>query len=120
MPRLPAMRNVVINKVKDIKDGLGNTQTIYESHLFTPDTTVALAYISPNFKSYDSMSGRKLIEKVQTVNMYSTLGFLLIAKGDETGDYEEALAFNRKAYDYDDGDASIVDNLAQVLYRTLL
>ena len=61
---------------------------------------------------------RKLFEKVQTVNMYSTLGFLLIAKGDETGDYEEALAFNRKAYDYDDGDASIVDNLGQVLYRT--
>lgn len=60
---------------------------------------------------------RKLFEKVQTVNMYSTLGFLLIAKGDQTGDYEEALAFNRKAYDYDDGDASIVDNLGQVLYR---
>lgn len=59
------MRNVVINKVKDIKDGLGNTQTIYESHLFTPDTTVALAYISPNFKSYDSMSGRKLIELIE-------------------------------------------------------
>ena len=61
---------------------------------------------------------RKLFEKVQTVNMYSTLGFLLIAKGDETGDYEDALAFNRKAYDYDDTDASIVDNLGQVLYRT--
>ena len=61
---------------------------------------------------------RKIFEKVQTVNVYSTLGFLLIAKGDETGDYEEALAFNRRAYDYDDTDASIVDNLGQVLYRT--
>lgn len=59
------MRRVVINKVKDIKEGLGNTQTIYEGHLFTPDTTVALAYISPNFKSYDSMSGRKLIELIE-------------------------------------------------------
>ena len=55
---------------------------------------------------------------MQTVNVYSTMGFLLIAKGDETGDYEEALEFNRRAYDYDDTDASVVDNLGQVLYRT--
>ena len=61
---------------------------------------------------------RKIFEKVQTVNMYSTLGFLLIAQGDETGDYAEALEFNKRAYDYDDTDASVVDNLGQVLYRT--
>lgn len=60
----------------------------------------------------------KIFEKVQTVNMYSTLGFLLIAQGDQTGDYQKALDFNRKAYDYDDTDASVVDNLGQVLYRT--
>ena len=59
----------------------------------------------------------KLFEKLQTTNMYSTLGFLLIAKADQTGDYEEALDFNRKAYDYDSGDASIADNLGQVLFR---
>lgn len=59
------MRHVVIDKVKDIKEGMGNSQTLYEGHLFTPDTTVALAYISPNFKSYDSMSGRKLIELIE-------------------------------------------------------
>ena len=61
---------------------------------------------------------KKLFENLQTTNMYSTLGFLLIAKGDLTGDYTEALEFNRKAYDYEDGDASIVDNLGQVLYHT--
>lgn len=60
---------------------------------------------------------QKLFEKLQTTNMYSTLGFLLIAKGDQTGDYAEALEFNQKAYDYDSGDASIADNLGQVLYR---
>ena len=60
---------------------------------------------------------KKLFEKLQTTNMYSTLGFLLIAKADQSGDYEEALEFNRKAYDYDSGDASIADNLGQVLYR---
>ena len=61
---------------------------------------------------------KKIFEKVQTVNVHSTLGFLLIAQGDQTGDYTEALEFNRRAYDYDDSDASVVDNLGQVLYRT--
>lgn len=59
------MRSVVINKIKDIKDGLGNSQTMYEGHLFTPDTTVALAYISPNFKSYDSKAGQKLVSLLE-------------------------------------------------------
>ena len=60
---------------------------------------------------------KKVFEKVQTVSVYGTLGFLLIAQGDITGNYEEALAFNQKAYDYDSEDASIVDNLGQVNYR---
>ncbi len=59
------MRNVVIERVKDIKDGMGNAQIVYDGHLFTPDTTVALAYLSPNFKSFDSMSGRKLVELIE-------------------------------------------------------
>lgn len=59
------MRSVVLERVKDIRDGLGNSQIVYENHLFTPDTTVAIAYLSPNFKSYDSMSGRKLVEMVE-------------------------------------------------------
>lgn len=59
------MRDVVIERVKDIKDGMGNSQIVYNGHLFTPDTTVALAYLSPNFKSFDSMSGRKLVELIE-------------------------------------------------------
>lgn len=59
------MRNVVIEKVKDIKEGLGNSQIVYEGHLFTPDTTVALSYISPNFKSFDSGSGRRLVNLIE-------------------------------------------------------
>lgn len=61
---------------------------------------------------------QKIFEKVQTVNVYGTLGFLLIARGDETGDYSRALEFNQRAYDYEDKDASIVDNMGQVLFRT--
>ena len=59
------MRSVVLSKINDIREGLGNSQIVYENHLFTPDTTVALAYLSPNFKSFDSMSGRKLVEMIE-------------------------------------------------------
>ena len=46
-------------------------------------------------------------------NIYGTLGFLLI----EQGDFEEALAFNTEAVNYDEEDAVALDNLAQTYYR---
>ncbi|MCR5697820.1 MAG: MMPL family transporter [Marinilabiliaceae bacterium] len=59
------VRNILINKVKEVRNGLGSNQTLYNSHFFTPDTTIALAYISPGFKSFDSKSGNKLIEMLE-------------------------------------------------------
>lgn len=59
------LRNIIINEVKEIKDGLGSSQVIYAGHLFTPDTTVALAYVSPCFKSFDSKSGTKLVQLIE-------------------------------------------------------
>jgi len=45
--------------------------------------------------------------------LYGTIGYLLV----ESGDYEKALAYNLEAVDYDDEDAILLDNLAQVYYR---
>lgn len=59
------LRNVLVEKVKNIKEGMGGSHTLYDSHLFTPDTTEALAYISPNFKSFDSQSGQKLVSLLE-------------------------------------------------------
>lgn len=61
------LRNIVLNNVKEIRDGLGGSQTVYEGHLFTPDTTVALAYVSPAFASFDSKSGVALVELIEDV-----------------------------------------------------
>ena len=44
---------------------------------------------------------------------YGTLGFLLI----EQGDFDEALAFNKEAVEYDEDDSVALDNLAQTYYR---
>ncbi|MCQ2204677.1 MAG: MMPL family transporter [Bacteroidales bacterium] len=61
------MRKILLNKFKEVKDGMGGSHAIYDSHLFTPDTTIALAYISPSFQSFDSRSGSKLVELLETV-----------------------------------------------------
>jgi len=46
--------------------------------------------------------------------VYSTLGMYLVDKARATGDYAEALAFNKEAMDYDDEDASTLDNMGQL------
>lgn len=45
--------------------------------------------------------------------LYSTLGYLKIEKGD----FEDALAFNLEAVEYDEEDGVFLDNLAQTYYR---
>lgn len=59
----------------------------------------------------------RIYERAQTSTVRGSYGFLLIAKGDETGDYDEALRFNIAAVEYDDEDPVLLDNLGQVLYR---
>ncbi len=59
------LRQILINKAKDVKDGMGGSHAIYDGHLFTPDTTEALVYISPNFKSFDSKNGQKLVSMLE-------------------------------------------------------
>lgn len=56
---------------------------------------------------------REVYRKGASGSNYGTLGFLLI----EQGDYEEALAFNQEAVEYDDEDPVTLDNLAQTYYR---
>ena len=51
--------------------------------------------------------------KTKNGNMYSIIGFLKI----EQGNAEEALAFNKEAYEYDDADPVFLDNLGQKYYR---
>lgn len=60
------MKSILVDRLKDVKDGLGSNQVIISSHLFTPDSTTALMYISPNFKSFDSKSGRQLVDMIES------------------------------------------------------
>ena len=44
---------------------LGGNYTLYGNHFFTNDSTVALVFISPNFISFDSKAGTRLVNKIE-------------------------------------------------------
>jgi tetratricopeptide (TPR) repeat protein len=46
--------------------------------------------------------------------VYGSLGYMLVEKARETGDFERAEAFNMEAYEYDEEDAVTLDNLGQL------
>lgn len=58
-------KSIVFKKFNEIKSGMGSNMSMYDGHFFTPDSTIAIAYISPNFKSFDSKSGQKLVELLE-------------------------------------------------------
>jgi predicted RND superfamily exporter protein len=49
----------------DMAGMLGGHYALYGNHLFTSDTTVALVFISPDFTSFDSKAGTRLVKKVE-------------------------------------------------------
>lgn len=46
--------------------------------------------------------------------LYGSLGYLLIAQAQQTGDFGEAVKFNDEAMEYDDDDAVVLDNMGQL------
>ncbi len=50
----------------------------------------------------------------KTGMLYGSLGYVLIEKARQTGDFEEAVAFNNEAMAYDDEDAVVLDNMGQL------
>ena len=57
---------------------------------------------------------RRAASEKMSSTIYTTLGMYLVDKAKQTGDFEEALAFNLEAMDYDDEDADTLDNMGQL------
>ena len=64
----------------------------------------------------DSAIEQLKIAKNSSANgtIYGSLGYVLIEKARQTGDFTEALALNTEALEYDDEDAVILDNMGQL------
>jgi predicted RND superfamily exporter protein len=58
------IRNLFMNNGSMSESFGGNYKVVYQ-HFFTPDTTVALAFLSPNFKGFDSLSGTSLVKMLE-------------------------------------------------------
>ena len=58
------LRMAMLPQGTALSEQLGGFSVI-EGHMFSPDSTCALAFIAPAFKSYDSMSSGKLIGSIR-------------------------------------------------------
>lgn len=59
-----ALREIFMDKKDALKDGLGSNYGLISQHFFSPDSVIALAFISPNFKTVDSKLSTKLINQI--------------------------------------------------------
>lgn len=59
-----ALRMAMLPQGKALAGGLGGF-SMSDRHFFSPDTTVALAFLSPNFKAFDSKTGTRLVELLE-------------------------------------------------------
>jgi predicted RND superfamily exporter protein len=57
------LRNIFISQVGNF--GLGGSYALYNGHIFTSDTTVAVAFLAPNFKTFDSRLSTQFVEILQ-------------------------------------------------------
>lgn len=60
------LRNLFIGNTSSLAEMFGGNYKMVYRHFFTPDTSVALAFLSPNFKAFDSKAGTRLIEMIET------------------------------------------------------
>lgn len=60
-----AIRKIFMEQNGDIASMMGGTYKVVEEHFYTPDSTVALAFLSPNFKAFDSQQGTYLVEMLE-------------------------------------------------------
>ncbi|MDR3267459.1 MAG: MMPL family transporter [Tannerella sp.] len=59
------LRNLFMGEGASLTESFGGNYKMVYRHFFTPDTTVALAFLSPNFKAFDSKSGTRLVERME-------------------------------------------------------
>lgn len=59
------LRNLFMGNTSSMAEMFGGNYKMVYRHLFTPDTTTALAFLSPNFKSFDSKTGTRLVETIE-------------------------------------------------------
>ena len=58
----------------------------------------------------------QLHKQAPATNTYGSLGVLYLERARESGEYEKELDFMREAYEYNDSDKTVADNLGELYY----
>jgi predicted RND superfamily exporter protein len=61
------MKDVLLGKVDNMKEGLGGSYAMINQHFFTPDSALCIAFMSPGFASTDSKKSAKLVTEMEDV-----------------------------------------------------
>lgn len=59
------LRFILKNKAADFSKALGSNYKIIDGHFFTPDSTMVVTFLSPNFTGFDSKTGTYLVENIE-------------------------------------------------------
>lgn len=59
------LRYVLKDKIEKFSGALGSNYKIIDGHFFTPDSTVLISFLSPNFTGLDTKTGTYLVENIE-------------------------------------------------------
>ena len=59
------LRYILKNKASEFSKALGSNYKIIDGHFFTPDSTMVITFLSPNFTGFDSKTGTYLVEQIE-------------------------------------------------------
>jgi len=59
------LRHSLKYKAKEASNAFGGNYKVIDGHFFTPDSTVCIAFLTPNFKAFDSKTGIHLTEIIE-------------------------------------------------------
>jgi len=107
------LREGKFEKAKELFSAVLLNYSTKEQYKTMAKTNISLAY----WKLGDIDTAVDMMEEVHikypSGQVYGSLGYLLIEKGD----LERALEYNLEALDYDDDDPVVLDNLGQIYYK---
>lgn len=112
------MREGEFEKARDLMERMSKMKTLTKEDWFQ----LRLQYSIYQWKMGEYDKAIETIGRAAAYKMngtvYGTLGMYWVDKAKQTGDFQAALEFNQKAMDYDDEDASTLDNMGQ-LYEAM-
>lgn len=116
-PKIKMLYSYLLLKTGNVEEAGKTLEDIMSSKLNFEDERMAKSnYALVLWKKGRLNDAAALLEEVytdyKTTTLYGSLGYLLILKGD----LDRALKINTEAYEYNDSDPVILDNLAHTMY----